>query len=338
MGLLQVTAPNSDSQLESLNSLKIKSFTERLEEAGVLPLKSKETIQTMQMNVGKICNLSCKHCHVEAGPLRTESMSQAVMAQGLQVMADHGIKTLDITGGAPELNPNFPWLIQEAKKLNRQVMTRTNLTVLDDEKYGWMPEFYAEHQVEVVSSLPYYTEKDADRMRGNGVFQSSIKLLKKLNELGYGREGSSLKLNLVYNPGGAFLPAAQQGIEADYRRVLLDQHGITFDSLFAIGNFPVGRFLTFLRNSGNLQRYMEQLAGAFNPSTVQNVMCRDMVSLSWDGYLYDCDFNQMLGLPDSPQHISTCRKEDLCQREIAVHNHCYACTAGSGSSCGGSVV
>jgi len=313
-------------------------FTEKLEESGVHSLKSKETIQTMQMNVGKICNLSCKHCHVEAGPQRTESMSQAIMAQGLQVMADHGIKTLDITGGAPELNPNFPWLIQKATKLNLQVMTRTNLTVLDDEKYGWIPEFYAEHQVEVVSSLPYYTEKDADRMRGNGVFQSSIKMLKALNTLGYGQEGSSLKLNLVYNPGGAFLPAAQQGIEADYRRVLLNQYGITFNNLFVIGNFPVGRFLTFLRNSGNLQRYMEQLAGAFNPSTVQNVMCRDMISLSWDGYLFDCDFNQMLGLPDSPKHISACRKEDLCVREITVHNHCYACTAGSGSSCGGTVV
>lgn len=337
---MQITAQNSGAaQLDCLDSVeRIKPFTEKLKEAGLLPLRSKGALQTMQMNVGKVCNLSCKHCHVEAGPQRTEAMSRAVMAQGLQVMADYGIKTLDITGGAPELNPHFPWLIQEAAKLNRQVMTRTNLTVLDQESYRHLPEFYAEHQVEVVSSLPYYTEKDADRMRGNGVFQSSVKMLKILNALGYGREGSGLKLNLVYNPGGAFLPAAQQGIEADYRRVLLDQHGITFNSLFAIGNFPVGRFLTFLKNSGNLQRYMEQLAGAFNPSTVPNVMCRDMVSLSWDGYLFDCDFNQMLGLTCKTKPISQCSAADLNEREIAVHNHCYACTAGSGSSCGGSVV
>jgi len=336
---LNPAAQSSDSQLEVLNNIKnIKPFAEKLKEINSCPLKSKNAIQTMQMNIGKICNLSCKHCHVEAGPQRTESMSREIMAQCLQVMADNEIKTLDITGGAPELNPHFPWLIQEAVKLKRRVMIRTNLTVLDDEKYRQMPEFYAEHQVEVISSLPYYTEKDADRVRGNGVFQSSIKVLKRLNEVGYGREGGTLKLNLVYNPGGAFLPAAQQGIEADYRRVLRDQYDITFNQLFAIGNFPVGRFLTFLRNSGNLQRYMEQLASAFNPATVPNVMCRDQVSVSWDGFVFDCDFNQMLGISCIDKPISQCGAADLNNREIAVHNHCYACTAGSGSSCGGAVV
>lgn len=327
------------SQLETLNNVTgIKSFTEKLKEINVYPLKSNGHINTMQMNTGKICNLSCKHCHVEAGPQRTESMSQDIMAQCLQVMIDHQIKTLDITGGAPELNPNNQWLIQEATKLNRHVLTRCNLTVLDNEKYAQIPEFYAEQKVEVVASLPYYAQKDADRIRGDGVFQSSIKILKKLNDLGYGREGSDLKLNLVYNPGGAFLPPAQQGIEADFRRNLLNQYGVTFNSLFAIGNFPVGRFLTFLQKSENFQRYMEKLASAFNPATVNNVMCRDQISVSWDGYLFDCDFNQMLGLSCMPKHISNCSADDLNEREIAGHNHCYACTAGSGSSCGGAVV
>lgn len=336
---MNAAGQNSISQLECLDSVKgIQPFAEKLQEINAYPLKSKNAIQTMQMNIGKVCNLSCKHCHVEAGPARTETMSREIMAQGLQMMADNQIRTLDITGGAPELNPHFQWLIQEADKLNCHVMTRSNLTVLDKEKYRRMPAFYAEHKVEVVSSLPYYTEKDADRMRGSGVFQSSVKILKRLNEVGYGREGGNLKLNLVYNPGGAFLPAAQQGIEADYRRVLLNQYGITFNNLFVIGNFPVGRFLAFLRNSGNLQRYMEQLASSFNPATVQNVMCRDMISVSWDGYLFDCDFNQMLDLSRTAKHISRCGVADFNDREIAGHNHCYACTAGSGSSCGGAVV
>lgn len=336
---MDMTTAATVSQLDTLDSVaSIKPFAEKLKEIDAYPLKSQTHINTMQMNTGKVCNLSCKHCHVEAGPQRTESMSQDTMAKCLQVMADHQIMNLDITGGAPELNPHHPWLIEEAIKLKRHVITRCNLTVLDNEEYAWLSELYARHKVEVVSSLPYYTQKDADRMRGNGVFQSSIKILKKLNDLGYGQEGSGLALNLVYNPGGAFLPPAQQGIEADYRRHLLNQYGITFNSLFAIGNFPVGRFLTFLQKSGNFQAYMQKLAAAFNPTTVSNVMCRDQISVSWDGHLYDCDFNQMLELRCKSRHISDCSADDLKEREIAVHNHCYACTAGSGSSCGGAVV
>ncbi|HHV65445.1 MAG TPA: radical SAM/Cys-rich domain protein [Peptococcaceae bacterium] len=333
---VNVTSPFS--QLDTLESVGIKTFVEKLKEIQAFPLKSGDHINIMQINIGKVCNLSCKHCHVEAGPQRTEIMSQEIMAQCLQVMNDHQIKTLDITGGAPELNPNHQWLIRQATEINRHVITRCNLTVLNDKNYAHLPEFYAEHKVEVVASLPYYTQKNTDRMRGDGVFQSSIEVLKQLNKLGYGREGSDLKLNLVYNPGGAFLPPAQQGIEADFRRNLLDQYGITFNSLYAIGNFPVGRFLTFLQKSGNLQPYMEKLVAAFNPETVSGVMCRDQISVSWDGYLFDCDFNQMLNLSCKPKHISDCKAEDLNGREIAVHNHCYACTAGSGSSCGGAVV
>ncbi|NLI92522.1 MAG: DUF3641 domain-containing protein [Peptococcaceae bacterium] len=256
------------------------------------PLKSNRTMETMQINIGKICNLSCKHCHVEAGPNRTESMTQNTMAQCLQVMADYDIKTLDITGGAPELNPNFMWLIQEAAHLRRHVMLRTNLTLLDKPGYNHLPEFFARNRVELVSSLPYYSSKDADRQRGNGVFQNSIDVLRGLNDLGYGQEKSGLKLHLAYNPGGAFLPAPQQAIEADYRRVL----------------------------------------------TLSNPMCRNQISVSWDGYLYDCDFNQMLGLPFSPRSISKLCLADFQERQICVNNHCYACTAGSGSSCGGTVV
>lgn len=336
---MNTTAQTAVSQLETLDrAAAIKPFTEKLKEINACPLQSNAHIGTMQINTGKICNLSCKHCHVEAGPQRTESMSRETMSQCLRVMTDHQIQTLDITGGAPELNPNHAWLIAEATRLNRHVITRCNLTVLDHEEREPLMEFYAAHQVEVVSSLPYYTPKDADRMRGDGVFQSSVRVLKKLNDLGYGRDGSDLRLNLVYNPGGAFLPPAQQGIEADFRRNLLNHDGITFNRLFAIGNFPVGRFLAFLQKSGNLQRYMEKLASAFNPVTVGNIMCRDQISVSWDGYLYDCDFNQMLGLSCKAVHIADCSAGDLNGRPIAVHNHCYACTAGSGSSCGGAVV
>ena len=331
---MQKTAQLAD--IEGIENLQF--FREELCKMGVAPLKSKGTISTMQMNIGLVCNLSCKHCHVEAGPNRTEVMSQDIMEHGLRIMSECGISKLDITGGAPELNPHFTWLVEEAAKRNLHVIVRTNLTVLDDENFEYLPEFFAKNRVEVVCSLPYYTEKNADRIRGNGVFNSSIKMLKRLNELGYGREGSSLTLNLVYNPGGAFLPGAQEGIEVDYRKALQSQYGVTFTNLFALGNFPVGRFLTFLKESGNLQPYMQKLASVFNPDTVAGVMCRDQISLSYDGKLYDCDFNQALGLPCEAKHISTCDKQDIFKRDIAVSNHCYACTAGSGSSCGGAVV
>jgi len=336
---MELVELSCDAQLEYLNNIKsIKLFTDKVIEVNSHPLKSSNAINTMQINVGKVCNMACKHCHVGAGPHRTESMSQEVMAKCLQVLEENNFKVLDITGGAPELNPHFPWLVAEAKKLGRHVIIRTNLTVLDLAEYAHLPEFYAEQKVELASSLPYYSEKDADRQRGDGVFHISIKVLKKLNELGFGKDEGDLKLNLVYNPGGAFLPPSQKSIEADYRRVLSDQHGILFNNLYAFANFPVGRFLSFLHDSSNLQRYMERLAAAFNPATLNNLMCREQISVGWDGYIYDCDFNQMLGMNCSPKHISEFSFEGFQEREILMNNHCYACTAGSGSSCGGAVV
>lgn len=323
-------------RLEEVHS--VTPFAERLKEAKLFPLLSAPAIKTMQMNIGKVCNLMCKHCHVEAGPQRTESMSREIMAQCLQVAADEKIKTLDITGGSPELNSHLPWLIKEASRLGCHIMLRTNLTLLDSKQYAHFPELFATHHVELVSSLPYYTEKTTDRQRGNGVYQTSIKVLTQLNELGYGQENGRLILNLVYNPSGAFLPAPQKAIEADYRRVLLKEHGIRFNGLFNITNLPVGRFLTFLYDSGNLESYMKRLADSFNPATVSGLMCREQISVGWDGQLYDCDFNQMLGLNCHPGHIAEFDRAAFREREIRLANHCYGCTAGSGSSCGGAVV
>ncbi|MTI79554.1 MAG: radical SAM/Cys-rich domain protein [Firmicutes bacterium] len=320
------------THLERVNN--ITPFVEKIKETNLYPLKSKD-IKIMQTNVGKVCNMYCKHCHVNAGPHRTESMNLETMAQCLRVLADTDITTLDITGGAPELNPHLPWFIEEANKLRRRVMVRTNLTVLSQPEYTHLMELYARHNVELVSSLPYYRDKDTDKQRGQGVFETSIQILRDLNNLGYSQKQSPLKLNLVYNPGGAFLPPAQHSIEADFRKELRDRHGIVFNNLLTITNVPVGRFLTFLHQSGNLPRYMDKLAGAFNPLAADRVMCRDMISVGWEGQLYDCDFNQMLGLNCQPGHIREFDLAALQQRHIELHNHCYACTAGAGSSCGG---
>ena len=335
---MNITNNNNLSQLQYLQGIdSIKPFAEIIKETEFYPLKTNRNIKTLQVNVGKVCNLMCKHCHVEAGPHRKESMTRDTMSSCLKVLAENKIPILDITGGSPEMNPNLTWFIAEAEQLGCHVIIRTNLTVLEIDEYIYIPEFYAEHKVEIVSSLPYYSEKDADRQRGEGVFQASIKMLAGLNALGYGQENGALVLNLVYNPGGAFLPPAQDAMEADYRRVLLNQYGIRFNHLFTITNVPVGRFLKFLYTSGNLNRYMERLASCFNPSTVNGLMCRDQVSVGWDGQLYDCDFNQMLELNCSCKHIAEFDLEAFQEREILLCNHCYACTAGSGSSCGGAV-
>jgi radical SAM/Cys-rich protein len=330
---------NCDTQLKNLAAIEsIKPFTGRLQEINAYPLRTNPKLNTMQVNVGKVCNQACRHCHVGAGPNRTESMSQNTMSECLRLLAEYPFQVLDITGGAPEMNPNLPWFIDEATKLGRHVMVRCNLTVLDLPEYAPLAEFYANHKVEIVSSLPYYSEKDTDRQRGAGVFNTSIKILKRLNDLGYGQENNDLQLNLVYNPGGAFLPPAQSAIEADFRTVLLHQYGIRFNKLFNITNVPIGRFQTFLIESNNLDRYMERLANSFNPATVEAVMCRNQISVGWDGQVYDCDFNQVLGLACTPNNIRDFTTENLRERMILLHNHCYACTAGAGSSCGGEVV
>lgn len=328
-----------DVNTDGLMVAGIPPFNQKMLEAGLFPLRS-SGLSVLQVNVGKICNLSCKHCHVGAGPGRSELMNRETIAGCLEVLAANHIPTLDVTGGAPELNPHLPWFVGEAVKLGCRVIVRTNLTTLDLDRYTHLAEFYASSKVEVVASLPYYREKETDRQRGPGVFETSIRVLRRLNELGYAREQSPLELNLVYNPGGAFLPPAQHAIEAEYRREMRRRYGVVFNSLYTIANVPVGRFSGFLQQTGNLEGYLQRLASAFNPAAAARVMCREQVSVGWDGTLYDCDFNQMLGLPcapEAPRHINQFNPAALRNRRIVLANHCYACTAGAGSSCGGAV-
>lgn len=297
---------------------------------------TKDKLEIMQINVGKLCNLSCKHCHVSAGPNRKEIMSLSTMKDCLQVFKENNFTILDITGGAPEMNPNFKWLVKEACNLNAKVIVRTNLVILAKEGYTDLPEFYAKNKVEVVSSLPYYTEKNTDKQRGDGIFNTSISMLQKLNSLGYGMK-DDLILNLVYNPGGAFLPPPQTAMENEYKKNLKNKYNIDFNNLFTITNNPVGRFLSFLEKSNNTKAYMERLYNSFNTSTLRSMMCRNQLSISWDGQLYDCDFNQALDLKvNGISSIEDLKGKKIDKRQIKFKNHCYACTAGSGSSCGGS--
>lgn len=296
-------------------------------------------IDTLQINVGKLCNQACKHCHVDASPTRTEIMSLDVVEACLKVLRDADIPTLDITGGAPELIPDFRYLVREARQIGAQVIVRHNLTVMFEPGQDDLPEFFAENQVEVVSSLPYFIAEKTDSQRGTGVFDKSIEALKRLNMVGYGID-EKLKLDLVYNPVGAFLPPDQASIEADFKRELMDRHGIFFNNLFTITNMPIARFLDWLRRSGNYEGYMTKLVNAFNPATVSGLMCRNMISVDWIGRLFDCDFNQMLDMPvDSalPQTIFDFNISELAHRRIVIADHCFGCTAGYGSSCGGAV-
>ena len=308
-------------------------------QAGLRPLKA-TGITVLQLNVGKLCNQTCRHCHVDAAPDRTESMSRETAALCIEALAKSEIPTVDITGGAPELNQNFRWLVQQARSLQRHVMDRCNLSVLLLPAQADLAEFLAAHQVEIVASLPYYKVQQTDAQRGDGVFKKSIEGLQRLNQLGYGRPNSGLVLNLVYNPVGAFLPPKQDAIESQFRKELHKHHGIEFNRLYTITNMPISRFLEFLVESGNYDGYMERLANAFNPAAAAGVMCRYTLSVAWDGTLYDCDFNQMLNLPvdqRAPRHIRDFNPLALNDRSIVTGNHCYGCTAGPGSSCGGSV-
>ena len=314
-------------------------FDTPMRRAGLDPLHA-TGITVFQINVGKLCNQTCRHCHVDAGPDRQESMSHETAELCVTRLAKTDIPTLDITGGAPELNPNFRWLVEQATQLKRHVMDRCNLSVLLLPSQADLAEFLARHRVEVIASLPYFRATQTDAQRGDGVFDKSIKALQLLNRLGYGREGSGLTLNLVYNPVGAFLPPAQEAVEAQFRRELQRAHGVTFNHLYTITNMPISRFLEFLMDSGNYEGYMERLANAFNPSAAAGVMCRYTLSVGWDGTLYDCDFNQMLELPvdhGAPRHLRDFDPAKLHTRRIVTGNHCYGCTAGSGSSCGGTM-
>ncbi len=315
-------------------------FQQKLEEAGLLPLKPTQ-IEIFQVNIGKMCNQVCRHCHVDAGPDRKEIMTRETMQQCLRVLESNpSLHTVDITGGAPEMNPDFRWFVEEIVKLNRHVIVRCNLTIIvANKKYYDLPEFYKRHNAEVVSSLPFYTQDRTDRQRGNGVFEDSIKALQMLNATGYGKEGSGLVLNLVYNPAGSFLPASQQALEKEYKEALQKRYGIVFNHLFTITNMPISRYLDYLLTSGNYESYMQKLLSAYNPSAAANVMCRNTISVGWDGYLYDCDFNQMLDLKvnGANRHISKFSLNELNNRNIIVGQHCFGCTAGAGSSCGGAV-
>jgi radical SAM/Cys-rich protein len=315
----------------------VKTFEQALAESGLAPLRA-SGIRVFQINVGKLCNQTCKHCHVDAGPHRKEIMTRETAELCIAALRQTGIPTVDITGGAPELNPNFRWLVEQSRELGRHVIDRCNLTVLLLPSQSGTLEFLARHQVEVICSLPYFLAEQTDAQRGGGVFEQSIDAIKRLNALGYGQPGSGLLLNLVYNPVGAFLPPAQHAVEADFKRELGRRHGIEFNSLYTITNMPISRFLEFLLRSGNYERYMEKLADAYNPAAAAGVMCRDTISIGWDGVLYDCDFNQMLELPvASGMHVRDFRPELLAERRIVTGEHCYGCTAGSGSSCSGTI-
>ncbi len=320
------------------DSVLLTPFQQKLEGSNLYPLKPVATT-VFQVNIGKMCNQVCRHCHVDAGPDRKEIMTRETMQQCLDVLKENpAFTTVDLTGGAPEMNPYFRWFVEAISLLNRKVIVRCNLTIiLANKKYYDLPLFYKQHGVEVVSSLPFYTQDRTDRQRGNGVFQDSIQALKMLNEVGYGQPETGLVLNLVYNPAGAFLPAAQTALEAEYKAALQQRYGIQFNHLFVITNMPISRYLNYLLESGNYEKYMQKLAGAYNGTAAANVMCRNTLSVSWDGYLYDCDFNQMLGLKvaGAAKHLSQFDAEVLQQRSIVVGQHCYGCTAGSGSSCGG---
>jgi radical SAM/Cys-rich protein len=315
-------------------------FQQKLEEAGLYPLKPNK-LEILQVNIGKMCNQTCRHCHVDAGPDRKEIMTRDTMQLCLDVLANsHGLKVVDLTGGAPEMNPDFRWFAEQIKGLGKHIIVRCNLTIiLANKKHHDLPEFYKQHNIEVVSSLPFYTEDRTDKQRGVGVFEDSIKALQMLNAVGYGIAGTGLTLNLVYNPAGAFLPPSQTALEKEYKLALAKRFGIEFNNLFTITNMPISRYLDYLLSSGNYEKYMSKLVDAYNQAAPANVMCRNTISVGWDGYLYDCDFNQMLELKVNCncKHIRDFDSSTLGHRDIIVGQHCYGCTAGAGSSCGGTV-
>lgn len=309
------------------------------------PPIARRRLETVQANLGYVCNQSCLHCHVNAGPTRTESMSGETAEQVLAFLQASGAGTLDLTGGAPELNPHFRPLVARARALGAKVIDRCNLTVLEEPGQEDLAAFLAASQVEVIASLPCYTEELVDRQRGKGVYGKSVRGIRRLNELGYGREGSGLALNLVYNPQGASLPPAQEKLEADYKRILGEAFGIRFNALYTLANMPIQRFGSTLVTKGQFNAYMDLLRGAHRDGNLDAVMCRSLVSVDWRGYLYDCDFNQMLGLPlredgkgHGRLHLTDWLELDLADNPILVADHCYGCTAGQGSSCGGALV
>jgi radical SAM/Cys-rich protein len=330
---------------KEMTDARFPAFQSMIKESGFPDGRIRPTgIDIFQMNVGKLCNQTCAHCHVDAGPDRkAENMTRETFELCLDILRRYDIPLVDITGGAPEMNPNFRWFVEACHQLGKRVINRCNLTIIvANKKYHDLPEFFAANKVEVVSSLPHYSALRTDSQRGDGVFEDSIKALQMLNAVGYAQEGSDLKLNLVYNPSGAFLPGNQASLENEFKRQLKRKFNIDFNQLFAITNMPISRFLDYLLEAGNYESYMQSLLDAFNPAAVSGVMCRNTISVSYEGYMYDCDFNQMLDLKvalpgENRTHIRDFDHSALLQRDIVLNQHCYGCTAGAGSSCGGQV-
>lgn len=334
-------------QLEVLEKISnegslVPRFKDKLQTYGISKLKPAE-LEIMQINVGKMCNQTCTHCHVDAGPDRKEIMTRETMQSCLDALRQApSVNTVDLTGGAPEMNPDFVWFVEEISKLGIKTIVRSNLTILvSNKKYHSYPQFFAKHKVTVIASLPCYTAENTDKQRGNGVFKKSLEALKMLNEVGYGKGGTGLELNLVFNPIGASLPPPQDKLQSEYKRILLADFGIVFNKLFTITNLPISRFLEYLLALGKYEAYMEKLVNSFNPATIEGLMCRNTLSVSWNGKLFDCDFNQMLELQTengSPKHISEFNSARLNERNIVLNQHCYGCTAGAGSSCQGTIL
>ncbi len=314
-----------------------------LMEISDFPAIRRTRLDTLQVNLGYKCNQSCLHCHVNAGPTRTEAMSRETMFEVIAFLKSANIAVLDLTGGAPELNPHFRLLVKAARDIGVRVIDRCNLTILHEPGQEDLADFLHDNAVEIVASLPCYLEDNVDRQRGKGVFDSSVRALQLLNGKGYGKPGSPLKLSLVYNPQGAVLPPAQGPLEADYRKHLSEHFGITFTELFVLTNMPIQRFGSTLISKGQFEHYMDVLKNAYQPANLDSVMCRSLLSVDWKGYVYDCDFNQMLGLPlawkNKPRtHLRELMGADIANNPIVVKDHCYGCTAGQGSSCGGALV
>lgn len=337
----KLAKPNIQIAILEETTPKVTRFSDKLRDINLVPFRP-TGIDIFQVNVGYMCNMTCEHCHVDAGPTRTEIMTRETMEYCLRAIEQANATTVDITGGAPEMNPHFQWFIEKIRAISKdiEIIVRSNLTILVSNKnYRTYPEFFKKHNLTVIASLPCYTAENTDKQRGDKAFERSIEALHMLNDLGYGKEGTGLNLHLVYNPGGAFLPGDQMKLQMAYKQQLSDNFDLEFNNLYTITNLPISRFLDFLLQEEKFDDYMQLLLESFNPAAAEGVMCRNTLSISWDGYLYDCDFNQMLQLQvdkKAPQHIEDFDVKALTERHIMLGQHCYGCTAGAGSSCQGS--
>jgi radical SAM/Cys-rich protein len=338
----KLATPNIQIAILEETTPKVIKFEKQLKDLNLMPFKPTK-LEIFQVNVGYMCNMTCEHCHVDAGPTRTEIMTRETMQHCLNAIKTANTTTIDITGGAPEMNPDFKWFIEEIRAISKdiEIIVRSNLTILVSNKdYRTYPAFFKKHNLTVIASLPCYTAENTDKQRGDKTFVRSIEALHVLNDLGYGKENTSLKLHLVYNPVGASLPGNQMSLQADYKRVLKADYNIEFNNLYTITNLPISRFLDFLLKEEKFDDYMQLLLESFNPAAAESVMCRNTLSVSWDGYLYDCDFNQMLQIQvekSAAQHIEDFDLATMEHRNIMLGQHCYGCTAGAGSSCQGTV-